>query len=132
MMGLGAEEGLTRSLAEKSPISNIMDPPRRRRIHEVSLVGRQKLVDGPPSRTMTRIWVYALLQARQTFSEVTGMSIEVTPRGSSACKTALTKAAGPAIAPASPQPLTPSGLFLQGVVSDSMRISGRSSARGRA
>jgi len=32
-----------------------LHPPRRRRIHEFASVARQKLVDGTPSRTMTRI-----------------------------------------------------------------------------
>ena len=46
----------------------------------------------------------------QIRSGVAGISIDVTPSGASASSTALTSAAGPAIAPASPQPLTPNGL----------------------
>src|SRR5690349_225865 len=51
--------------------------------------------------------------ARQTFSGVAGMSKVFTP---SASVTAFMKAAGAAIAPASPQPLTPSGFDGQAVI----------------
>ena len=45
------------------------------------------------------------------------MSRSVTPRGASASSTALTTAAGAPIEPASPQPLAPSGLWVQGWLS---------------
>ena len=65
--------------------------------------------------------------ARQTASDVSGMSMSVTPSGDSASRTALTIAAGAAIAPASPQPLAPRGLCVQGWLSSSSdSMSGRS------
>src|SRR5262249_46740628 len=65
--------------------------------------------------------------ACQTFSGVAGMSRCGMP---SASVTALISAAGEAMAPASPQPLTPSGLCGHGVfVLPTLKL-GRSSARG--
>ena len=43
------------------------------------------------------------------------MAMLVTPSGRNALITALIAAAGEPIAPASPQPLTPSGLWVQAV-----------------
>src|SRR5262245_14922615 len=60
------------------------------------------------------------------------MSRSVTPRGASASSTALTTAAGEPMEPASPQPLAPSGLWVQGWLSShSVTNGGRSSARHR-
>ena len=58
-----------------------------------------------------------LLSAVQTLFGLSGMSIWVTslPAACSASTTALTTAGGEPIAPASPQPFTPSGLWVQGV-----------------
>src|SRR5271170_363877 len=75
----------------------------------------------------------ALAIARHTVSGVNGMSISVTPRGASASSTALTIAAGAAIAPASPQPFAPRGLCVHGwLSSNSDSMDGRSPARGSA
>ena len=68
-----------------------------------------------------------LLAARQTVSAVAGMAMSFTP---SASVSALMKAGGEPIAPASPQPFTPSGLCVQGVTVWSTVKLGRSSARG--
>ena len=57
----------------------------------------------------------ALDRPRQTLLGVAGMSRSLTPRGASASSTALITAGGEPIAPASPQPLTPSGLCVHGV-----------------
>ena len=68
-----------------------------------------------------------MLAARQTFSAVAGMAMSFTP---SASVSALMKAGGEPMAPASPQPFTPSGLCVQGVTVWSTVKLGRSSARG--
>src|SRR3546814_4288930 len=67
------------------------------------------------------------LARRQTFSGVAGMSIERMP---SASVMALMTAGGAAIARASPQPFTPSGLCVQGVSVRPIRNAGGSPARG--
>ena len=56
----------------------------------------------------------ALLMARQMRSGVAGMSICVTPSGASASSIAAMIACGAAIAPAWPEPFTPSGLAFVG------------------
>jgi hypothetical protein len=57
-----------------------------------------------------------MAMARHTRSEVAGMSISTMPSGANASTTAFMIAAGAPMAPASPQPLTPSGLCAQSVV----------------
>src|SRR5215210_3345862 len=59
----------------------------------------------PPALPLLRWWI-----VRQTFSGVSGMSMCRMPSGASASTTALTTAGAAAIVPASPAPLTPSGL----------------------
>jgi hypothetical protein len=65
--------------------------------------------------------------ARQTACGVAGMAMFSCP---SASVMALMSAAGAAIAPASPQPFTPSGLDGHGVWVNPTAKDGRSSARG--
>ena len=60
------------------------------------------------------------------------MSNSVTPSGFRASSTALMTAGGEPMAPASPQPLVPSGLWVQGVQMVPILNSGKSSARGMA
>src|SRR5262245_65414508 len=75
----------------------------------------------------------AFLIACQTRSGVSGISRSVTPRGARASSAALTSAAGEPIEPASPQPLAPSGLWVQGWLSSHSVIDdGRSSGRPSA
>src|SRR5277367_5316306 len=69
---------------------------------------------------------------RHSFSGVAGMSKCRTPSGFSASTRALVIAAGAPIAPASPQPLTPSGLCVHRVTLVDNAKAGRSSARGIA
>src|SRR5262245_34847499 len=70
---------------------------------------------------------------RHTCSDVSGMSRSTMPRGVSASSAALITAAGAPMAPASPQPLAPSGLWVQGWLSShSVTNAGRSSARASA
>jgi hypothetical protein len=64
--------------------------------------------------------VFAAAIARQTASGVSGISMAVMPSGLSASSTALTIAAGAAIAPASPQPR----LALVELGSDERQIAG--------
>ena len=59
-----------------------------------------------------------------------GIDISVTPSGDNASITAFIKAGGDAIAPASPQPLTPQSLTVEGVVVYPTLNDGRSSALG--
>ena len=61
---------------------------------------------------------------------VAGMSMWLTPSGRSASSMALITAGGAPIAPASPQPFTPSGLNGVGVQRVATWKDGRSSARG--
>ncbi len=68
--------------------------------------------------------------ARQTFSGVNGMSTWWWPKAVRASLTALAIAAVLEIVPASPMPLTPSGLWGLGVTVWSVSNIGRSSARG--
>ena len=70
--------------------------------------------------------------ASQTRAGEAGMSRSVTPEPRKASSTALITAGGEPIAPASPQPLVPSGLWVQGVQTVSSVNFGRSSARGSA
>src|SRR2546425_2291824 len=75
----------------------------------------------------------ARIIACHTRCGVAGISRSVTPSGASASSSAPTTAAGAAIAPASPQPLAPSGLWVQGWLSSvSPWKYGRALARGNA
>ncbi len=58
------------------------------------------------------------------------MSKSLTPKGANASSTALMTEGGEPMAPASPQPLVPKGLVVQGVHSWPMENMGKSSARG--
>src|SRR3546814_4525184 len=69
--------------------------------------------------------------ADHTRSGVAGMSMSRTPSGARASSTALITAGGAPMAPASPQPFTPSGLVAQRVGLMANPTRGRSSARGR-
>src|SRR5262249_3885984 len=57
----------------------------------------------------------ALCRARQTRSGVHGIVMSLMPSGRSASMIALPAAGGDAMVPASPTPLTPSGLVVDGV-----------------
>ena len=70
--------------------------------------------------------------ARQTFSDVSGMSMLVTPSSDSASSTALTMVARLPAQPASPQPLVPSGFDVAGEGWLPSVIDGLSPARGNA
>src|SRR5258706_14853251 len=76
---------------------------------------------------------FAALIVFQTVNGETGIGTSLTPIDHSASVTAFITAAGAPIAPASPQPLTPSGLCVHGVpLAVSTLKCGRSSARGIA
>ena len=84
---------------------------------------------------MSRLPHRAAWIAAQTRDGVSGMSMCSTsiPPPFSASSTALTSAGGEPIAPASPQPFTPSGLWVQGVTHEwSTTKLGTSAARGIA
>src|SRR5262249_44428467 len=68
--------------------------------------------------------------ARQTRSGVHGIVMSLIPSGRSASTIALTTAGVEAIVPASPTPLTPSGLVVEGVSVRSVTYDGRSAADG--
>src|SRR5688572_25118666 len=68
--------------------------------------------------------------ARHTFSGVAGIEMSVTPTGASASTTALITAGGTPIAPTSPTPLMPSGLWVHAVTWLPTLNIGRSAARG--
>ena len=71
--------------------------------------------------------------AFHTVCGVAGIGTSFTPSSASASVTAFITAAGDPIAPASPQPFTPSGLCVHGVpLTVSTWMLGRSSARGIA
>src|SRR6202035_1241673 len=70
--------------------------------------------------------------ASHTRDGVAGMSIAVTPSGTSASISALITVGGAPMVPDSPMPLTPSGLVRHGTSSSSELISGMRSARGIA
>src|SRR5581483_4245426 len=70
--------------------------------------------------------------ARQTVSGVAGIAISLTPSGFSASASALPTAGIAPTAPASPAPLTPSGLVLVGTGFDRQWIGEKLSARGIA
>src|SRR5690606_39399976 len=72
----------------------------------------------------------ACCNARHTRSGVQGMGTSWTPYGRSASTMAFTTAGVEAMVPASPTPLTPSGLLVAGVSVRSLTISGRSAALG--
>ena len=74
----------------------------------------------------------ALLVARQMRSGVAGPAKLVTPSGANASRMAFVTAGKAPTAPASPQPLTPSGLVLQRVPLKPRSKDGKSSARGSA
>ena len=78
--------------------------------------GRCTIAQPPPSSSA--FWI-----ARQTLSDVSGMSIWVMPYSDSASITALTMQTRLPAQPASPQPLVPSGLDLgrRGMVADGHR-----------
>src|SRR5215207_6211726 len=73
------------------------------------------------------IGIRAFCAARHTACGVAGMAMSSWPRAS---VSALITAAGEAMAPASPQPLIPSGFEGQGVVVIPTSKDGRSTARG--
>jgi len=66
----------------------------------------------------------------QIFSCVAGISTWVTPWSRNASTTALMTAGGEPMAPTSPQPYTPSGLWVQSVVWVATLTGAKSSARG--
>src|SRR6185436_495034 len=68
--------------------------------------------------------------ARQTFSEVAGIVMSVTPSGVRASITALITAGGTPMAPTSPTPLMPIGLCVHAVTWLPTLKLGRSAARG--
>ena len=68
--------------------------------------------------------------ARHTRSGVHGITTSRMPSGRSASMIALTTAGVDAIVPASPTPLTPSGLVVAGVSVRSVMKDGRSTADG--
>src|SRR5260370_27768133 len=72
------------------------------------------------------------LMARQMTSAVAGISICFTPNSDSASMSALATAGIAPTVPASPAPLTPSGLVLVGTGLLLIAIAGRSLARGMA
>src|SRR5690606_16987235 len=72
----------------------------------------------------------ACCSACHTRSGVQGIGTSWTPYGRSASTTALTTAGVDAIVPASPTPLTPSGLVVAGVSVRSVVNEGRSAALG--
>jgi hypothetical protein len=73
-----------------------------------------------------------LFIARQIRSGVAGPEKSATPKGARASAIALVTAGNAPTAPASPQPLTPSGLVVQRVPLKERSYDGRSSARGSA
>ena len=77
------------------------------------------------------LWL-PLLTSFQIFSVVSGMSMCRTPRGESASTTELTMAGVEPMVPASPTPLTPSGLTGEGVQVWALSIHGIMRARGMA
>src|SRR5690606_17108987 len=72
----------------------------------------------------------ALRSASQTRCGEHGIGTSLTPYGRSASTTALTTAGVDAMVPASPTPLTPSGLVVAGVSVRSLTIGGKSKALG--
>src|SRR6266542_6313107 len=66
--------------------------------------------------------------ARHTRSGVHGRSMSVMPNGARASITELTTAAGEAMVPVSPTPLTPSSLVVEGVTSRPRVMAGTSDA----
>ena len=70
------------------------------------------------------------LTGTAAISGLAGISMSPTPTADSASMTALITAGGEPIAPTSPQPFTPSGLWVQSVVWVETPNDGRSSARG--
>src|ERR671919_1727112 len=75
---------------------------------------------------------FAARIARQTFSDVAGRSISVTPRCDRASTTAFSTAGGEAIVPVSPTPLIPSSFVVEGVTWFPVTIDGTSVAAGTA
>jgi hypothetical protein len=75
---------------------------------------------------------FADCMARHTLRAESGMSMWWIPRGDSASTTAFTTAGVDAIVPASPMPLTPSGLTGEGVTVWSSSNAGKPVARGTA
>src|SRR5438874_6720333 len=76
---------------------------------------------------------HARIMARQIWCGVAGICKSLTPYGASASRMAVMTAAGAAMAPDSPQPLAPSGLWVHGwLSSNSDTKNGTSVARGNA
>ena len=95
----------------------------------VFAIGTQlrSVVEAGRAVVVEAVHAHSPLHARQTRSGVAGIATSFTPIAS---VTAFMIAAGAAMAPASPQPFTPSGLCVQAVTVVSTVKFGRSSARG--
>ena len=93
---------------------------------------RDRVVGKKDRRTEPPQCLRASWMARQTRSDVAGMSIWRTPHSDSASTRAfITDGSAPA-QPASPQPFAPNTLVLAGTGWNSWRNIGASSARGKA
>src|SRR6185436_1246545 len=102
-------------------LGRFVAPQQRDRVaHRLRTVELEALHATPP----------AALMARQTLSGVAGMSMSLTPSGARASSTALITAGGTPMAPTSPTPLAPSGLWVHGVTWLPTLKKGRSAARG--
>src|SRR4029079_11406094 len=109
----------------------------RKRGHRVVNRGRGNIVETRrnhwrPSRAVSDIAgrPAAVWMACQTRIGLQGISMSLTPRCRTASMTALTTAGVDAIVPASPTPLTPSGLVVAGVSVRPVTNDGRSTADG--
>src|SRR5262249_20565087 len=79
-----------------------------------TVLAERKRQNGPHAHFSRAGRFYPLI-ARQMRSGVAGPAKSETPKGASASRIALVTAGKAPIAPASPQPLTPSGLVVQRV-----------------
>src|SRR5690606_9477546 len=104
--------------------------PGRQRRHRVGHGRRPGVVECRRDHDATSVVDLAACRVRQTRSGVQGIGTSLTPYGRSASTTALTTAGVEAMVPASPTPLTPSGLEVAGVSVRSVTNSGRSAAVG--
>src|SRR5580658_9806849 len=108
-----------------------MGPGAKRQCYSVGGLGEVGLARRTLSRGENSAY-RPFRMARQMWNGVAGPSNAVTPSGARASSTALLIAGNSAMAPASPQPFTPSGLVVQRVALKPRSNGGRSSARGIA
>src|ERR1700688_2268823 len=114
MARISGEGDSPRVLRPKNLLMQPLTPPSKSELRSSRPREERGEGEGPAAQPRHAAFVFASWIARQTRSDVSGMSISLMPYSDSASSTALTMQTRLPAQPASPQPLVPSGLDLAG------------------